>query len=156
MFNFITSENFRKYIQLNSGIEGSEYVEFSEIQQDRGIIRYFRDYDSFSNQKPNLNISKEKFELFFDDRPHAEKILLREPIKLLKILPSLSEIEVTLWHKKIKHVSAISQKESEKIFGIKYNEIMKNRAKWIKFVDNYIENDKNRAKYLEYFIKRYE
>lgn len=80
-------------------IKGAAFVRHTRMIGKKGIVIFYKDYETYKLENPEGNITQERFDAFFADQDNAEKIIINEPIRLLMKLDFLEKVAFQLYLK---------------------------------------------------------
>lgn len=101
-------------------------------------IKYCNTYSEYKQLKPEANISEEQFNDYFNSGDKVLKILVIEPIRLLRQFPTLDRIGMEL-----KDYRFIADRVSlNNLLGVKIEDLSVDDGSWITFINNNIFNRK--------------
>ena len=136
------SYSISEYIDL---LVGGVFIKEKHIKNDFVEVIYCDTYEEYRNIKPKSKLPKEEFLRYFSTGDKVAKILLTEPIRLLRQFPELKRVGL-----RIKGYTFFADKEVvNNLLNINIEQLSLDDGTWIDFVNNYTYNKNNRHMFLE-------
>ncbi len=134
-------------------IKGAAFVRHTRMIGKKGIVIFYKDYETYLLENPEGNISKERFDAFMTDQDNAEKIIINEPIRLLMKLDFLEKVAFQLYLKEATYNIEVDRNEIQEFLDMDLAEFQLNKDRWRdEFVGKYIYDKKERQRFLETFV----
>lgn len=134
----------KDYLSLLVGAKFHKSYNF--IPNDHLAVEYFSSYEEFKKANPESNVSKEDYENYYAGS-QEDKILVGEPIRILREFPELNKIT---FETPTKHIHVFRSKLNDYI-GQDITKLVPKEEPWIKLIEKYIYNKQEREKYLSHF-----
>ncbi|MGG0754124.1 hypothetical protein [Brevibacillus laterosporus] len=149
------ADRFPKYVK---NIKGSPFIKSASLKDNEAIITYFSDseFEDYKKANPKSRVTLELMISYWEGGDAINKILMGEPIRLLREFPSLKSVTMSLNIKKKTYFVNIDRKTAEEYFKINLDELHADKSldKWRdKFVDPFVYTPTERKKFAEKFIK---
>jgi hypothetical protein len=89
----LTSEKFE---ELALRTNGGSFIKNTNLEDgNKGTINFYT-FEELKKDRPDANITKENYKMYFDTGDGLEKILFKAPAYLFDKLPALDQLSVTL------------------------------------------------------------
>ena len=148
-----SQEEFTKHLKLGTGVSASAFIDHAEVIDSKGIYSYYTSFDEFKESNPNSKIDRSRFDEYFSFLDDIEILLFREPVRILKNIPILESIELTIKFDGKIYKSAVEKDRLVKMYEIDLHEMAMNNNKWIKFVDKFVFDSDKRAQFINRFVE---
>lgn len=148
-----SKNEFIKHLKLGTGVSGSAFINNADVSGSKGIYSYFSSFDEFLKTNPDSKINEAKFDNYFSSLDDIEILLFREPVRLLKNIPILEQIELTIKFAEKTYISRVDKSTLVNFYDIDLHEMAMNNNKWIRFVDKFIFDPEKRAQFLKRFVE---
>lgn len=125
------------YIDL---LVGGKFIKSRRISNNSVELTYFNTYGEFVLQRPKTNISEEMFDNYFETGNKIEKILITEPIRLLRQFHHLDRVGISLRGNRF----IADRKKLNEALKIKIEELSTEDGSWVEFVNSFTYNPRNR------------
>jgi len=134
-------------------IKGAAFVRHTRMIGKKGIVIFYKDYETYLLENPEGNVSRERFDAFMTDQDNAEKIIINEPIRLLMKLDFLEKVAFQLYLKEATYNIEVDRNEIQEFLDMDLAEFQLNKDRWRdEFVGKYIYDKKERQRFLETFV----
>lgn len=134
-------------------IKGAAFVRHTRMIGKKGIVIFYKDYETYKLENPEGNITQERFDAFLADQDNAEKIIINEPIRLLMKLDFLEKVAFQLYLKDYTYNIEVDRNEIQEFLDMDLAEFQLNKDRWRdEFVGKYIYDKRERQRFLETFV----
>ncbi|MCU0389769.1 MAG: hypothetical protein MUE81_01495 [Thermoflexibacter sp.] len=134
-------------------IKGAAFVRQTRMIGKKGIVMFYKDFDTFQTEHPDSNITEEKFETYLSDKDNAEKIIINEPIRLLMKLDFLEKVSFHLYLKESTYNIEVDRNEIQEFLDMDLAEFQLNKDRWRdEFVGKYVYDKRERKRFLDKFV----
>lgn len=147
----ITEDVFKEYAK---NLRGGPFIKSISLKDNKGIIEYFGSYEEFKAAKQNSPLKKEDYASYFDTADAIDKLLVSEPVRLLRQFPSLEAVSMYLPYEGKTYSIKLKRQEVNEYLGFKVEKLSTSDGSWNeKFVDPIVYDERNREKFLDAFLK---
>jgi hypothetical protein len=133
MPNVITWEEFNKYMKVGTIIVAHGFIKNKFVEGDLATIEYYPNFEDYCKNNPDKKVDIARYNEFFASFDDVLTILMREPVRLLKIIPALNRITMTKAHEGKNYSVTIERRQIAKFYGIRFEDFVNSDPKWIKF-----------------------
>jgi hypothetical protein len=151
--NTSEKERFKTYAP---NLRGGVFIESAEVDFNKAKIVYETFAEYKKRKGDNTKITEDSYNQYWSTGDAINKVLMEEPVRLLREFPELSAVEMTITFNDKTYSVSIDRFTVEDYFDVDLTEIHKDSSNELwrkKIVDPYIYNEKERAKYAKEFIK---
>ncbi len=152
----ISWEEFNKYLKVGISIYAFTFVKLAGVEDNNAEIWYYRSFEEYKKAHPESKVPPEAYNGHFGDMENVEKILTREPARLMKNIPQLRSVKLYAPCNNIYFVVSISREKAEEFFGVNLTGLALGNNRWIKFVDRNALDPVKRKSFLEKFVFKLE
>ncbi len=138
---------------MATGPAASAFIEYSELNSGKAIIRYFDSWHMYKEKNPGSIVEKGIFDSYFADIENIEIMLVREPVKILMFNRLINEIKFEIPHLGKAYITEIERVKAERILGIDFQLMSQNPNKWVKFVDEWVFSPEKKTLFLKEFTR---
>lgn len=149
MNEVISWEEFNKYMKMGTIIVAHGFIKDKFVHGDHATIEYFPTFGDYHKHNPDKKVDIERYNDFFASFDDVLTILMREQVRLLKILPALGRVTIIKEFDEKKYSATIEREQAERFYNIKFRDFINSDPKWIKFVDRKVMNDVYRKKFVD-------
>jgi hypothetical protein len=133
--------------------KGSAFIRHTRMIGKKGIVIFYKDFDTYQTEHPDGNLTEDKFESFLDDKDNAEKIIINEPIRLLMKLDFLEKVSFQMHLKEVSYNIEVDRVEVQKFLDMDLAEFQLNKERWRdEFVGKYVYDKRERERFLKTFV----
>lgn len=149
----MTSEEMDYFNSYVHNITGRTFLKKATVNENQSNIIFVKDYDEHKLLNPESNITEKDYKLYWDTGDAINKVLMGESVRILKEFPKLVKINMIIPFEGKVYKLSIDRQTVEKYFSLKLNELNNDNQKWRdQFVNQYLYDKKERAKFTEKFI----
>ncbi len=138
--------------KIKNKIKGSPFVREVKLDSKHLIIQYIFD---FQEKKKKSSIKEDDYNYYFGTGKQVDKIMIGEPIRILKDWQNIHKVSLTLPFEGKFHEVTIERKDIYNYFNSNLFALKDDNDKWVKFVDKYVYkiNNKQRDNFIKEFVK---
>ena len=153
----ITKENFEKYAY---SLRGGSFIKHVKLEGNKGHIEYFGNYAEYESHTDGF-LSKEVYDAYFGTGNTVLKILVSEPVRLMRKFPELIGASMVLPYEGKTYTIDVSREEVNAYFGFKVEDLRiladvnhdPAQATWnTKFIDPIVYDEVNRQQFVDTFV----
>jgi hypothetical protein len=153
MPDLISWEEFNKYMKVGTIIVAHGFIMNKFVRGDHATIEYYPSFEDYQLANPKRNVDIKRYNEFFDSFDDVLTILMREQVRLMKILPVLNHVTFIKEFDGKKYSATMERNQIEKFYQIRFKDFINSNPKWIKFVDQKICNEKYRNKFKQTILE---
>lgn len=133
--------------------KGSAFVRHTRMIGKKGIVIFYKDYETYKLENPEGTTSEARFDAFLDDRDNAEKIIINEPIRLLMKLDFLEKVSFQMHLNDVSLNIEVDRMEIQKFLDMDLAEFQLNKDRYRdEFVGKYVYDKRARERFLNTFV----
>jgi len=142
-------EAFNNYVKI---LNGSSFIKSAELTDGKATIAYTSSYDEYKSINPNSKVTLEQYNNYWETGDAVNKTLMDIPVRLMCQFTSINKVSVTLLSNNKQYTVALDRSTAEKYFSLNLNDLQPKEVFTEKFVNQYVYNKDERAKFAKQFI----
>lgn len=147
----IYNKNLETLKKEASRLRGGGQIKEVKLNKNKTTIIYCSNYKEYKKLQPQSNLSKKDIDNYWETSNTLKKMLVGGPVRLMKKLDFLNEVEITIKRNRKTYSVIVRKKELEKFIGKSFDII---KIGWEhNFINPYVYDKKGRDKFFKEFGK---
>ncbi|USG63975.1 hypothetical protein NDK47_17655 [Brevibacillus ruminantium] len=141
--------------KLKGNIKGSIFIKDFSVSDSSVRVQYVKDYKEFKIIDPNGKTTEENYIGYWNSGDQINKVLMGEPIRILKDLPRVNDVEMILPFQSSVYKVKWTKRDAEKYFDIDFEMLSKDQTGNLfekEFIDKYVYDRVEREKFAALYI----
>ncbi|PLS18946.1 hypothetical protein CVD28_00670 [Bacillus sp. M6-12] len=141
-------------------LEGTDFVKSVRYDSLNGYMEFLDSYEEFQTAYPDVKLTKETYDAYFNDEVNVQKMLVHESVRMLRNNPDTETLFVTLTTNTTAYKMELKYEELTKFLGfdvrtlIEEENLSETEDAWKQqFVEKYVNNEEGRTNFFQTFVK---
>lgn len=149
----MTADEIERFNSYTGKIQGSTFVKEATVSGNVATITYST-YDEFKALNPDSTISEEDYSIYWGLNDAINKVLMEEPIRILREFPGLQQVNMKIPFEGKIHKVQLDRNAIEKYLNVDLEEIHNDTSLdlWREKIAKKFFNKEERAKFVEKFV----
>nr|WP_206699345.1 hypothetical protein [Brevibacillus agri] len=150
----MSAEEVSRFKEYVPNLKGGPFITEAEIVNQSEAVITYADYATLKKVKPETKLKEADVKDYWASGDAINKVLMEEPIRLLREFPDLQKVKMELNHGK-KYSIEVDRTTVETYFNVNLAEIHEDKSndKWRNEIVNKYFTKEEREKYIEKFVK---
>ncbi|MDR4997911.1 hypothetical protein [Brevibacillus parabrevis] len=148
----MSADEVNRFKEYAPNLKGGPFITEAEIVNQNEAVITYADFATLKKAKPDTKLKETDFKDYWESGDGINKVLMEEPIRLLREFPALQKVTLTVNHDK-KYSISVDRATVEDYLKVNLAEIGTDKEKWRNEIVNKFFTKAERAKYIEKFVK---